>query len=205
MDRYGLKVNPRWPRLRIDSHLAGQVNALLQEENVPFELPLIAVQPFSLWSYKEWGEDKFVRLIKQMVSTYRVGILICGSAAERPRVSRMMNALAGDPVTNLAGRTTIPEYTALLARCAFFIGCDSAGVHLAAAVQTPTATLYGPTSPDAWAPREDGHVVIRKAMDCVPCRQKGCHDSGTSICMERLSVEEVLQRITPLLSNLAVQ
>jgi heptosyltransferase-3 len=116
----------------------------------------------------------------------------------------MMNTLASDPVYNLAGRTTIAEYTALLARCAFFIGCDSAGVHLAAAVQTPTATLYGPTSPDAWAPREAGHIVIRNDMDCVPCRQKGCRNSGSSLCLARLSVDAVVQRITPLLSNLTV-
>lgn len=204
LNRYGLSVNAKWPRLHINEQLAGNIENLLEQEKVPSDIPLIAIQPFSLWRYKEWGSDKFRQLVQRLMGTHGVGILICGAKSERPRVDQMISGITMDNVFNMAGRTTIDQYAALLARCRLFIGCDSAGVHLAAAVATPTATIYGPSSPKSWAPREHGHVVIRKAMDCVPCRQKGCHDSGLSKCLENLSVDEVIAEIEPLIAALGV-
>jgi len=204
LNRYGLSVNAKWPRLHINEGLAGIIKNLLEQEKVPSDIPLIAIQPFSLWRYKEWGSDKFRQLVQRLMGTHDVGILICGAKSERPRVDQMMGGITMDNVFNMAGRTTIDQYAALLARCRLFIGCDSAGVHLAAAVATPTATIYGPSSPKSWAPRGQGHVVIRKAMDCVPCRQKGCHDSGLSKCLESLSVDEVIAEIEPLIAALGM-
>jgi heptosyltransferase-3 len=204
LNRYGLSVNAKWPRLHINEGLAGIIKNLLEQEKVPSDIPLIAIQPFSLWRYKEWGSDKFRQLVQRLMGTHDVGILICGAKSERPRVDQMMGGITMDNVFNMAGRTTIDQYAALLACCRLFIGCDSAGVHLAAAVATPTATIYGPSSPKSWAPREQGHVVIRKAMDCVPCRQKGCHDSGLSKCLESLSVDEVIAEIEPLIAALGM-
>ena len=204
LDRYGLSVNAKWPRLHIDEGLAGNIKNLLKQEKVPSDIPLIAIQPFSLWRYKEWGSDKFRQLVQRLMGTHDVGILVCGAKSERTRVDQMMSGITLNIVFNMAGRTIIDQYAALLARCRSFIGCDSAGVHLAAAVATPTATIYGPSSPKSWAPREHGHVIIRKAMDCVPCRQKGCHDSGLSKCLESLSVDEVIAEIEPLIAALGM-
>lgn len=202
LDRYGIDVNAQWPRLRIDKQQDTDISAILKREKVPLSIPLIAIQPFSLWRYKEWRPEKFRQLVQWVLSIFNVGVLICGTLPERSRVERMIDGLPADKVFNMAGKTTISQYAALLARCCLFIGCDSAGVHIAAAVKTPTATIYGPSSPKSWAPREKGHVVIQKAMDCVPCRQKGCRDSGLSDCMENLSVDEVVAVVEPLIADL---
>lgn len=204
LDRYGLKVAAQWPRLRIDPALARWIRQLLAREQVPLALPLIAIQPFSLWRYKEWGAEKFRRLIQWMLEAVDVGVLVCGTGAEQGRIARMIQGIAADRVFNLAGKTDLAQYAALLDQCRLFIGCDSAGVHIAAAVGTPTATLYGPSSPDSWAPREPGHVVIRKDMHCVPCRQKGCDGQERSRCLEDLSVKEVAAALKPLLSDLSL-
>lgn len=202
LDRYGLNLNSQWPRLRIDKQHDLDISNLLKRENVPLTIPLIAIQPFSLWRYKEWHPEKFRQLVQWILSVYDVGVLVCGTRPERLRVAQMIDGIAADKVFNMAGKTTIALYAALLARCRLFIGCDSAGVHIAAAVETPTATIYGPSSPKSWAPRENGHVVIQKAMDCVPCRQKGCRDSGLSECLQSLSVDEVVEAVEPLMAAL---
>ena len=204
LNRYDLKLNPQWPRLYIDELYAGRVDQLLLKENVPKALPLIAIQPFSLWHYKEWGTDKFRRLIQHLLHAYDVGVLVCGAGSERSRAAQMISGMDGRKVFNMAGKTTIAEYAALLAKCRLFIGCDSAGIHLAASVQAKTAAIYGPTPSDSWAPREHGHIVIKKAMDCIPCHRKGCQDSGRSICLEKLTTCEVIEKVESLLAELAV-
>lgn len=204
LDRYGLDVNTQWPRLRIEEQHDREISDLLIRENVPLTMPLIAIQPFSLWRYKEWPPGKFRQLVQWILSEFNVAVLICGTLPEHSRVERMIAGTPADRVFNMAGQTTISQYAALLARCRLLIGCDSAGVHIAAAVETSTATIYGPTSPKSWAPREHGHVVISSEMDCAPCRQKGCRGSGLSQCLEDLSVEEVVEKIEPLLIALAV-
>lgn len=204
LDRYGVAVDAGWPRLHVTAHYRDATDRLLGQYHVPKKLPLIAIQPFSLWRYKEWGMKKFRLLIQWLVDRHDVAVVVCGTAPERPRVARMTEGLSTGGVLNMAGKTPIALYAALLARCRLFIGCDSAGVHIAAAVETPTATIYGPSSPDSWAPRDKGHMVIRKDMNCVPCRQKGCRNSGVSLCLEELSLDDVIKQIEPLIQDLGI-
>jgi len=86
-------------------------------------------------------------------------------------------------------------YAALLQRCDLFIGVDSAGLHIAAAVGTPTVSIYGPSAPASWAPRGSSHLVVQKDWPCVPCRRKGCDDSEQCRCLDELTVEEILQAV----------
>ena len=64
-------------------------------------------------------------------------------------------------------------------------------MHLAAAVGTPVVALFGPTSPERTGPYGEGHVVIRKKIDCSPCFRKAC---DTLECME-ISAEEVFEAV----------
>ncbi|MFA7005674.1 MAG: glycosyltransferase family 9 protein, partial [Verrucomicrobiia bacterium] len=52
----------------------------------------------------------------------------------------------------VAWNLPLPQLAAILGRCALFAGHDSGITHLAAAVGVPTLALFGPTSPNIWAP-----------------------------------------------------
>jgi len=80
---------------------------------------------------------------------------------------------------------------ALIQACQLFIGVDSAGMHIAAAVGTPTVIIFGPSAPASWAPTGNHHAIVQKDLPCVPCRQKGCDGSEVSRCLEELAVDEV--------------
>jgi ADP-heptose:LPS heptosyltransferase len=53
----------------------------------------------------------------------------------------------------VASMLDVPMLGALLTSCRAYLGNDSGVSHLAAAVGTPTATLFGATDPRIWAPR----------------------------------------------------
>lgn len=151
---------------------------------------MVAVQPFSLWGYKEWKKEKMAALIRRVHKDHGLPVLIIGGPDERERAEEIA-ALVGDGVFNLAGQTSIALLPAVLKGCCLFIGVDSAGLHIAAAVGTPTIGLYGPSGFATWAPKGEGHVIVHKEIPCVPCHRKGCEDSMKSRCMEELGVDEV--------------
>jgi len=72
---------------------------------------------------------------------------------------------------------------------------DSAAPHIAAAVGTPTITIYGPSDWRDWAPVGDKHQVVTSDMDCSPCHRKGCDGQGHSRCLEAISIAEVQEAI----------
>ncbi len=182
------------PLLEVSPEKRRKAAALFRNEKVPPDRPVIAIHPFSLWKYKEWGMDKYVQLMNWIGSEYKLPIIITGSPDERERAVTLKK-MCGKHVYNFAGKTSIAMLGAVLDACGLFIGVDSAGMHIAGAVGTPTISIFGPSSPASWAPRGKQHTVVYKDLPCVPCRQKGCDNSEVSRCLDELSVKEVISAV----------
>jgi predicted lipopolysaccharide heptosyltransferase III len=198
---YGIKTPYPLPRMEIPSDKLKTVEVLFRNNKIPLNQPVIALQPFSLWQYKEWGADKYLDLIHQLTSKCGLSVIIVGSPDERARAAEIV-AEAGANVHNLAGATSIGMLAALLKACALFIGVDSAGMHIAAAVGTPTVTIFGPSSAASWAPRGPEHLVVHSRLPCVPCRQKGCAGRERSRCLDELTVAEVMSAVETQLAKI---
>ena len=190
MGEYQILPSRAWPKIHVPDYKQEMARRLLNNENIPPVPPAIAVQPFSLWQYKEWGARKFSRLIEQIRTEFNLPVIIVGSPDERERAERIKNN-CGTGVYNMAGKTSLGVLSAVLKTCRLFIGGDSAGMHIAAGVGTPTITIFGPSSSADWAPRGRNHQVVKKDYPCLPCHQKGCDGNGSSRCLEELTVDEV--------------
>ena len=197
---FGITTEQRTPELAVAGGKQEKIRFLFEREGIFQDKKLVAVQPFSLWHYKEWGKEKYIALIQWLVTEHGAAVLVTGSAAEKERAEEIVRG-CGAGCYNFAGKTSIAMYAALLQQCRLFIGVDSAGLHIAAAVGTPTIGIFGPSSPVSWAPRGGKHLVVQKKMPCVPCRQKGCHDSEKSACLEELTLEEVRAGVESHLRN----
>ena len=53
----------------------------------------------------------------------------------------------------------------LLYRAKLFVGVDTAAMHLAAACQTPTVALFGPSFESEWRPWHTPHLIVTPDMD----------------------------------------
>lgn len=190
---HGFNAHDPVPVIHVTEKMSKRAAFILERANIPPELPLVAVQPFSLWRYKEWGIDKYVQLIRQILSAYQVSIILVGSHDEHERAQTIVDHCTkfSRSVFNLSGKTSLGELAAILKSCRLLIGSDSAGMHIAAAVETPTVIIFGPSAPASWAPRWNRHATVQKTMSCVPCRQKGCNDTEVSRCLEELDVNDV--------------
>lgn len=188
------------PQLAVPIAVKQDVRDRLQGMDVDGKSPFIVLQPFSLWQYKELHADKYVDLIDQISRRCGVPVIVCGAPNERQRAQAITGRCHGRAI-NLAGQTTISQLAGLLSLAQLFIGVDSAGMHIAAAAGTPTVSIFGPSDPASWAPRGNRHAVIQSKLPCVPCRQKGCANSGVSRCLDELSVAEMMATIGPMLDR----
>jgi ADP-heptose:LPS heptosyltransferase len=114
----------------------------------------LALGPGARWEGKRWPAGHFVALANRLQGEADA-IILLGSAAERDRCNGIEADLAG-PCLNLAGRTGLLQASAVLQRATLFIGNDSGLGHMAAAVGTPSVTLFGPGDPlryHPWHPR----------------------------------------------------
>jgi ADP-heptose:LPS heptosyltransferase len=153
---------------------------------------LVVMAPGSGWPGKCWPAERFAQLADWLVGRYGVQVVLTGSPAERglcELVRGHMRAQAGAA----AGVFSIDESAALIERAALLVGNDSAPVHLAAAMNRPTISLWGPTFPEAWAPHGEAHRVVRSEQVCDGCTywHPSAICTGRPPCMTTLSLAAV--------------
>ncbi len=94
----------------------------------------------------------------------------------------------------------LDQVSCVLAECAFIISNDSALMHIAAAVSTPSVGIYGPTDPALSSPYGIQHEPVRAHIECSPCYRSenplSCKIGYK--CMETISVQNVFTAITKL-------
>lgn len=162
------------------------------------QAPLVAIHPGGRYfPYKRWPAKRYAELADGLAQL-GAGVVLVGGPEDSELASAIARRACFPPV-QAAGRLRLKETAALLARCQLFIGNDSAPLHLAAAVKTPTIGLFGPTSPAQFSPCGPGHLVIYKAFPCSPCFRflgglwQYWPKCPRAYCMEAITVQEVLE------------
>ncbi len=88
---------------------------------------------------KLWPEANWRALIAAFAKAGFAILLPWGSEDERERSERLA---AGEPAAGVPPRHLLPALAALIARAALVVGVDTGLVHLAAALGTPTVSLF---------------------------------------------------------------
>ncbi len=192
-----LGIEPQKPRLQFfwDQAVEERVQELLAELNLT-PGGFVVMHPGAGWGFKCWTPAGYARVLEALTQDWGLPVVLTGSRAplEQDLVAEILRESAVAPL-NLVGKLSLKELGALIARARFFFGVDSAPMHLAAAVHTPAVALFGPSGAFNWGPWGDGHLVLQKDWECVPCGQDGCEGSKISRCLTELTPEEVLERM----------
>jgi ADP-heptose:LPS heptosyltransferase len=157
--------------------------------------PVIAViHPGASAPHNHWPAERYAEL-SSALTRRRMQVFIIGSAADQVRgeaISRI-----NPDVQDLTGKTTLSQTAALIARAAVFVGNDSSQFHVAVAVNTPAVGLIGGGSPRFHLYSRENIRVIKKGVDCAPCRDRTCHQME---CMKKIKVGDVLEAVEGLLA-----
>jgi heptosyltransferase II len=173
------------------------VDALLAQHAVQPGQPLVALAPGSVWATKRW--PYYPELAKLLAS--RARLVVIGSGADAPFAQAI---LAAEPsAIDATGRLSLLASAELIGRCGVVVTNDSAPLHLASAMGTPTVAIFGPTVPGfgfgPLSPRAS--VVGRDTLPCRPCDRHGPQRCplGHHRCMRDILPALVAERALTLL------
>ena len=164
------------------------------------EKPLLGINPGSSYgSAKRWYPEEFGFVAANLSSDY--DIIIFGGFREKEIAKAIENYLIKKKITNfqnLAGKTSIKELINCISNLDLFITGDSGPMHLAAAFQVPTVSIFGPTRDNEtsqWNNKKS--KVVKKNLECQPCMKRKCPLKHHN-CMKQIDALEVLESVAKL-------
>ena len=155
--------------------------------------------PGAGWKLREWMPDRFAAIGDRLVRHFNAEVLIFGGPQESELVHTVANLMDARAVP-FAGDLQVRELAACIEKCDLFLTNDTGPMHIAAAVGTPTVSLFGPGNHIRFQPLGGLHQIIRHDVPCSPCKQftDKCRDN---ICMKKITVDEVWQSISDVLAR----
>jgi len=204
--RIGVQPEPADRRLVLvpDRAAHARAEALLAEHGLA-PGAFVHAHPGSRWFFKCWPAASTAALYDRIAGGHAIVVTGAPDPRERELVAAILGRVAPATrarIVDLTGRLTLPELAALTARARAFVGVDSAPMHIAAAMGTPTLALFGPSGEQEWGPWMVPHrVVASRAHPCRPCGIDGCGGGKVSECLTTLAVDDVHGELASLLAE----
>lgn len=177
-----------------------RVADLLANAGVSSEDCLLVINPAASRPLNRWPLERFREVAAFWAGRPGVKVGITGAPSAFKTVMDGLDevslarevAAADDRILNLAGRLSVKEFGALLARADTLLTCDTGPMHIGAALRTPLVVLSGAADPDRTGPlTPNSTVLIDRSLTCVPCRDRICA-RGDVLCMSNLTVPAVI-------------
>jgi len=163
------------------------------------EAPFVALAPGSIWGTKRW--PYYGELAQRLAA--RIGIVLVGGPEDAGLGEEVVRAVEGGGgrwrAVNGCGKLTLRQSAEAIRRASVLVTNDSAPLHFAQAVGTPTVAIFGSTVPSfGFGPRGPRDRVV--GVDGLACRPCSAHGPprcplGHHRCMRSLPVEDVLHAI----------
>jgi heptosyltransferase-2 len=187
-----LSVETGLPYLEVTDEARNEINKKLENWGIDTKVQLIALNTAGTWPTKRWTAEGFAQLGDVLNREYGRVIMV-GSPGDLSRVEEIVELMETEPIIAV-GKTSLKELAALLARCDLVISNDSGPVHVAAAVGTPTITIFGPSDDIKYRPLGEKHRIVKTAIDCRPCGKHLC-PWGHHRCMTEIQPNEIIDVI----------
>lgn len=107
------------------------------------------IHPTSAWRSKTCSPERWIESLAGIGGDL-TWVVSSGPSAWEVELARAVAEGLGDRALNLAGRTSLRQYLALLAGAQAVLCVDGSASHLGAAFARPVLTLFGPTNPVHW-------------------------------------------------------
>lgn len=166
-------------------------------ENLSFDRDslIIGLHPGAQKPFKCWPAERFIETGRRLAKDLGCKIIITGDRNEMGLCEYISSNITG--AVSVAGKANLRETAAIIEKMHLFITNDTGPMHMAFALGAPTIALFCPTNPGLCGPyNAKDIVIIKKPITCDPCIGKKCQ---RPVCMEQITVEEVVERARLLL------
>jgi lipopolysaccharide heptosyltransferase II len=151
--------------------------------------PVVALAPGSVGSAKRWP---YYAEAARLLAARGVEVWVVGGPGEKALAAEIV-AAGGAAVHDLTG-TDLRNGVLAMAAANVAISNDSGLMHIAAALDTPTMGIFGPTSPYHWAPLNGlaATVQTKTEVPCQPCHRPVCRMRHHR-CMREIPASDVAE------------
>jgi heptosyltransferase-3 len=172
-----------------------KVNALLPKKE------FVHIHPVSRWLFKCLDDTTVAKIIDYCKNElgYEVVLTSAPVKQELDKISSILKLCKSNPLS-LAGKLSLKETAYLNSKAKFFIGVDTAIMHISAANDIPVLAFFGPSGTFHWGPWDNNltesgynkkngfqqmgkHKVIQVNWECAPCGKDGCNGTKISECL----------------------
>lgn len=161
------------------------------------EKKLVVLHYGTTWQTKLWSLNSWQQLAQRLVAEANVvPLLTWGNEQERTAAQMISQATEGRALVWPRGSLT--ELVALLDRVTLVVGCDTGPIHIAAALGTPTVSLFRVTDATRNGPQGAQHRCLQSPLPCAPCLRKHCEQDAE--CAQSISVDAVCRAIHELMA-----
>ncbi len=136
--------------------------------------PLVGLHAGASLPMRRWPAERFASVADHLARRHGARVVLTAGKGEEETAHAVAACMATAPL-DLAGATSLGGLGALLERLDLFISNDTGPCHLAAALDVPSVTIFGPGDHRRWAPLDASrHPIVRHAVPCSPCFYREC-------------------------------
>lgn len=177
-----------------------RASEILRTQGMEGRRPLVGLHPSGGRTVKQWGLGRWGEVAARLQRDFGAAILLTGSAADRPLAEQVARSLPFD-VRDLTGRLSLIESLAVIGVLDLFLSADTGPMHMAAAVGTPSVSVFGPSDARRYFSGGSGapgsrHVVVQPELWCAPCNlirspPGECRGPDGPECLRLVTTDEV--------------
>ena len=201
---FDIEPGPLEPSLVIADAMVAAARSSLADKGWDGRSPLIVLAPGAAYgTAKRWLPGYVAQLIGELTAARGATCVLVGSSGDRATARVIASSLAPPArarVIDLTGETTIEQLAGVLRAAQACVSNDSGAMHLAGAVGTPLAAVFGPTREHETAPlARTGRAaeILINPVWCRPCMLRECPIDHR--CMKGLSPERVFVAVERLM------
>ena len=177
----------------INFPLAGVDSAALEEvrQTLGEQRPFVLINPGAAWPNKRWPPERFGEVAAFLRDIRDLPSLVLWGPGEEGLAGAVVEASSG--AARLAPPTRLADLLALSRAASLMVSGDTGPLHIAAAVGTPTVSLFGPTDPQRNGPWRADDMAVSRYGACGCHYERRCRKAEW--CLESIGVPEVTAAI----------
>jgi heptosyltransferase-2 len=178
----GAELPAQWPLPELVVPKAEQDAWLTRRGLKKSERPIVTLAPGAVGPGKAWPPEHYAELARQLAGGTDLWVL--GGPNEK-NIAAEIAAAGGAGVKDLTGNDLRDAIIAMTIADAAVTN-DSGLMHIAAALNTPTIAIFGPTSPRLWSPLNPLAAVLEPdgPVDERNIKQRRTADVGPQVVVE---------------------
>jgi len=151
--------------------------------------PYAVIHSTSRWTYKQWLPERWAA-VADFLANKGLKVMFTHGPGEALHIEKIL-ASSKNQHLKIKENLSLRQLGRLIQRARLFLGVDTVAMHIAAAVQTPSVALFGPSSEWSWRPWQAPHELVLGECPCKAARNFTCDKSRIYECMERIRVDAV--------------